>query len=111
MRCIYCNFDKTEVVETRDNSAGQVVRRRRQCLGCKRRFTTYERPEKFDLKVVKKSGAIEDFDKSKVRDSLYKACKGQDITDLTILKLVEQISDELVSQKKPEIQVEEIINA
>ena len=108
MRCLYCNFEKTEVIETRDNSDGQVVRRRRQCLECERRFTTYERSEKFDLKVIKKSGAVEAFEKKKVRDSLYKSCKGQNITDLTILKLVDQISEELLSQKKPEIQASEV---
>jgi len=108
MRCIYCNFEKTEVIETRDNSDGQVVRRRRQCLDCKRRFTTYERSERFDLKVIKKSGAVEDFDKEKIKDSLFKSCKGQNITDLTILQLADQIVDELLSRKKSEIQTKAV---
>lgn len=108
MHCIYCNHNKTEVIETRDAAEGQVVRRRRQCLSCGRRFTTYEKSERTDLKVIKKSGVVEDFDVDKIRDSLFKSCKGQDITDLTILKLSDQITDELVALKNPEIKSTDI---
>ena len=108
MRCIYCNHEKTEVVETRDSSEGRVVRRRRECVECKRRFTTYEKSKKFDLMVVKKSGAVEEFDKEKIKDSLFKACKGQEITDLTILKLTDWITQELLSLKQSEISTTDI---
>lgn len=103
MHCIYCKNSKTEVIETRDAGEGTIVRRRRECLKCNRRFTTYERPEKFDLVIVKKSGATEEFDKEKIRESLFKACKGQQITDLTILKLTDQIEEDLLQLGKPEI--------
>lgn len=108
MHCIYCYHDKTEVIETRDSGEGLVVRRRRECTKCDRRFTTYEKAEKFDLMVVKKNGELEDFDADKLKDSLYKACKGRDITDLTILKLVEQIEQELLLSRKKQVTTEEI---
>jgi len=108
MKCIYCGNDRTEVVETRESNNGTVTRRRRECSVCSRRFTTYEKAEKYDLVVVKKSGATEDFDKEKIRESLFKACKGQDITDLTILKLTDQIEQDLLLGKKPQIETKDI---
>lgn len=108
MNCIYCNFERTEVIETRDSAEGLVVRRRRFCPKCDRRFTTYEKPEKFDLKVVKKNGELELFEKEKVLDSFRKACKGRNITDLTMIKIADQIEDELLSLRKAEIPSTEI---
>lgn len=108
MNCIYCNFDKTEVIETRESSDGIVVRRRRLCPKCERRFTTYEKPEKYDLKVIKKNGEIEDFDKEKLLESIRKACKGQDITDLTMIKISNTIEKDLLSLGKPEVSVRDI---
>ncbi len=108
MNCIYCDFDKTEVIETRESSDGIVVRRRRSCPKCERRFTTYEKPEKYDLKVIKKNGEIEDFDKEKLLESIRKACKGQDITDLTMIKVSNNIEKDLLSLGKPEVSVRDI---
>jgi len=62
MNCLYCTHNKTEVVETRDSGDGDVVRRRRECPSCSRRFTTYEKPERFDLNVVKKNDVVEEFE-------------------------------------------------
>ncbi len=108
MNCIYCDFERTEVIETRESSDGIVVRRRRSCPECERRFTTYEKPEKFDLKVIKKNGEIEDFDKDKILESLRKACKGQDITELTMIKVADKIERDLLSLRKPEVSVKDI---
>lgn len=108
MNCIYCDFERTEVIETRESSDGIVVRRRRSCPECGRRFTTYEKPEKFDLKVIKKNGEVEDFDKDKILESLRKACKGQDITELTLIKIADKIERDLLSFRKPEVSVKDI---
>jgi transcriptional repressor NrdR len=108
MNCIYCSCDKTEVIETRESADGGIIRRRRFCPECKRRFTTYEKPERYDLKVIKKNGELQDFDKEKLLDSIHKACKGQDVTEVTLIKISDQIEDEILSLKKPEISAHDI---
>ena len=60
MLCPYCGFDESNVLESREAEDGRVTRRRRECLKCKKRFTTYERVGSIDLKVIKKSGKVED---------------------------------------------------
>ncbi|HYN62748.1 MAG TPA: transcriptional regulator NrdR, partial [Rubrivivax sp.] len=75
MRCPYCGHDETQVVETRDSDEGGVVRRRRRCQHCEKRFTTYERPEIAMPAVVKKDGARVDFDPAKLRASMLLALR------------------------------------
>ncbi len=70
MRCPFCSHEETQVVETRDSDEGDVVRRRRRCHSCDKRFTTYERAEIALPSVVKKDGTRADFDPSKIRASM-----------------------------------------
>lgn len=79
MRCIFCKHKKTKVVEKRDTHDDQISRRRRECLKCSRRFTTYERADLSNLYVRKKNGDRELFDKNKIRESMRKAAKGRKI--------------------------------
>ena len=103
MRCQYCNFGETKVIETREAEDSDVTRRRRECLKCKKRFTTYERTETLDLRVVKKNGDIETFDRNKILKGLTKACEKRPIKIEKIEKTVEEIESELRKQETTEI--------
>jgi transcriptional repressor NrdR len=74
MLCPYCGFDESNVLESREAEDGKVTRRRRECLKCKKRFTTYERVGTIDLKVIKKSGKTEDYSREKLKKCIDKAC-------------------------------------
>lgn len=73
MRCPYCCSETTKVVDKRDNYEDRSTRRRRECLNCKKRFTTYERIEKVDVSIEKKDGSLENFDKEKLIKGIEKA--------------------------------------
>ena len=101
MKCPYCSSIKTIVIDKR--LAGEDInRRRRECLRCGKRFTTYERPE-IDMVVVKKDGRREDFDSNKMKMSILKACSKRPISLKTIEKIVEDIEKEIQMQNKPEV--------
>lgn len=100
MLCPYCKSEKTSVIDSRDN-ADFTIRRRRECDICKRRYTTYERIENIDLEVHKRSGKIEAFNRSKLRQSIFHAVRKQ-ISETQIDELVDSIELEL-SQKKTNI--------
>lgn len=74
MLCPYCGFAESNVLESRDTEEGKVTRRRRECSGCNKRFTTYERVGNIELKVVKKDGRIEDYRREKLERCFEKAC-------------------------------------
>src|SRR6478672_3289413 len=74
MRCPNCKHDNDRVIDSRSSDDGYAIRRRRECLGCKRRYTTYERLEEPVVKVIKKDGAREPFSRDKIRTGLEKAC-------------------------------------
>ncbi|HLF40235.1 MAG TPA: transcriptional regulator NrdR [Acidimicrobiia bacterium] len=80
MRCPYCHDVEDKVVDSRVADAGAAIRRRRECLGCGRRFTTFERVEEVPLFVVKRSGAREPFDRGKVVDGIRRAAKNRPIS-------------------------------
>lgn len=75
MRCPFCNSDESKVVDSRDSEAGDAIRRRRECLACERRYTTYERIEEVPLMVVKSDGREELFTRQKVLNGLLRACE------------------------------------
>jgi len=74
MKCPYCQADNDRVIDTRASEDGCAIRRRRQCLGCKKRYTTYERVERTNVKVIKKDGARVPFDRNTIKQGLEKAC-------------------------------------
>lgn len=74
MRCPYCRHDNDKVVDSRSSEDGFVTRRRRMCVSCEKRFTTYERVAELDLRVIKKDGAREEFHPDKIRQGLERAC-------------------------------------
>jgi len=102
MLCPYCYHTETKVLDTRE-SYDETTRRRRECLKCKKRFTTYERIEIIDLRIVKKNGNIETFDRNKIRNGILKACEKRPIKLEKIESIVDEIESELRNQESTEI--------
>ncbi len=103
MRCPYCYSGETRVIETREAKDSDITRRRRECLKCKKRFTTFERIELLDLRVIKKNGNIERFDRNKILRGILKACEKRPIRTEKIEKIVDEIESELRKQNSTEI--------
>lgn len=103
MRCPFCSFDETQVVETRDSDEGDVVRRRRRCLSCDKRVTTYERAEIAMPSVVKKDGTRAEFDASKIRASMQLALRKRPVSVEQIDAAMERIKDKLLNSGAKEV--------
>ena len=89
MKCPYCGTSKDKVLDSRASKGGRSIRRRRECLKCERRFTTYEYIEEVPLMVIKKDGRREPFDRSKVLAGLVKACEKRPVSMQKLEKIVE----------------------
>ena len=108
MRCIYCGQGDSKVLDSRPAEDSYAIRRRRECLHCSRRFTTYERLENVPLVVVKKSGKRDIFDRNKLLTGLIKACEKREISLEQLDKLVSEIERELMNEPEREIRTEKI---
>ncbi len=108
MRCPYCNFPDDKVVDSRASHEGLVVRRRRECLKCGRRFTTYERREEIPLMVIKKDKRREPFDRQKILNGIVKACEKRPISVAKMEELVDEIESTLRSHLERELASSEI---
>ncbi len=106
MICPYCGFDESNVLESRDAEEGKSNRRRRECVKCQKRFTTYERVENVSLKVIKKSGKTEDFSRDKLERCLEKAGWRISLDDRK--KMLDDIEMKLLNWKSVEIPSKEI---
>ena len=95
MKCPFCGFSETKVVDKRDSSDMESTRRRRECLKCHERFTTYERPDISQIMVVKKDGRMEAFDRSKVLKGIVRACEKRGISVGMMEKMTDDIEAEL----------------
>ena len=93
MRCPFCSVDDDKVVDSRPADDTAAVRRRRECLGCGRRFTTYERVEELPLMVAKRSGVIEPFDAQKLRYGIERAVAGSAIDDAAVDALAHEVEE------------------
>ena len=103
MKCPFCGNDETQVVETRVSEDGDFIRRRRQCVGCEKRFTTYERPDVSFPAVVKKDGRRIDYDRAKLRASMNLALRKRPVSTEQIDSSVERIEEKLLSMGVREI--------
>ncbi len=103
MRCPFCKHSDTKVVDSRSTRDGRAIRRRRECLACKERFTTYERIEEFQPMVVKKDGRREPFDRRKVIDGILKACEKRPVSIEQIDSFVSDLEKEIQEQGEMEI--------
>jgi len=103
MRCPFCKVDNDRVVDSRSSSEGAVVRRRRECLACGKRFTTYERIEETPLRVVKKDGSRAPFDREKIRHGIQRACEKRPVSAAQIEQVVQDIEDEVTKRYDREV--------
>jgi len=107
MKCPYCGSESIRTLETRD-SQNNTIRRRKECLNCGRRFTTYEYIETVELMVRKKDGRIERFDSNKIIRGLQKACEKRPVTMEQIRNLAERVRQDLMMRGKGEVSSQEI---
>jgi transcriptional repressor NrdR len=103
MRCPFCSHGETQVAETRESDEGDVVRRRRRCLGCDRRFTTYERAEIALPMVIKKDGARSEFDMNKPRASMMLALRKRPVSTEQVDAALERIQEQILAQNDREV--------
>lgn len=108
MRCPFCQFPDNRVLESRSAESGHSVRRRRECLRCGRRFTTYERIEFVPVVVLKKSGERESFDRSKLLRGIVTACEKTGISHAELENVVDEIEAELQQRSAREVASSEI---
>jgi len=110
MFCVFCHHKETEVIETRLSDDGAIIRRRRRCLKCDKRFTTYERVEELPILVIKRDGRRERFDKDKLRRGIIKACEKTQVSANDIENIVNKVESELRQQDSTEIESKTIGN-
>ena len=103
MRCPFCKNNDDRVVDSRTSEAGDTIRRRRECLKCKRRYTSYEHIEETPLRVIKKDGARGIYDRQKIVTGILKACEKRPVTQEDIDKLVQQIEAEIFELSDREV--------
>lgn len=108
MKCPYCNHEEDKVVDSRPATDGRSVRRRRECLACGKRYTTYEYVEKVSLAVVKSDGRREDFDRTKLIKGISLACNKRPVSEERINSIVTEIEDELQNSNRREIATQQI---
>jgi len=103
MKCPFCNHLQDKVVDSRETKEGDTIRRRRECLACERRFTTYERIDEVPYMVVKKDGRREKFDRQKVLGGLLKACEKRPVSMGRLAELVNQVESKVSDSPDREI--------
>ncbi|MCX8110095.1 MAG: transcriptional regulator NrdR [Syntrophorhabdaceae bacterium] len=108
MKCPFCGFTESKVLDSRMNKEMDTIRRRRECLKCAKRFTTAERLEEGLLLVIKKDGRREVFDRSKILNGLKKACEKRPISITTLEKIVSRIEYNLFEKSEREVKGSEI---
>ena len=108
MKCPYCGSKETEVVETRDSEDLETIRRRRSCLKCEKRFTTYERVENVTLVVIKKEGKREQFNRDKLKNGIIRSCEKTTVSVEQIERIVTEIEMELRGADSVEVESKKI---
>ncbi len=103
MTCPFCGHKEDRVIDSRESKEGDVIRRRRQCTACERRFTTYERSDEIPYMVIKKDGRREKFDRQKVLAGLLRACEKRPIPMARLAELVDQVETHLSESADREI--------
>ena len=103
MRCPFCGYEESKVIDSRPTDEGARIRRRRECLSCKKRFTTYEVVESLPIVVVKRDKSREQFDRTKLINSLMRACEKRTVSLETLEKAVDEIESSLQSSLDREV--------
>ncbi|HRN69983.1 MAG TPA: transcriptional regulator NrdR [Candidatus Woesebacteria bacterium] len=110
MKCLFCQYSNTEVIETRVSDNKTTIRRRRSCPQCKRRFTTYERVEELPVLVIKRDQKRERFDRKKLRDGIFKAVGKTTVTADQVEEIVTVVEQDITTSGKTEIESQQIGN-
>ena len=108
MKCIYCGYPESKVVDSRPLDEGVSTRRRRECLKCGRRFTTYEKAEQMPMMVIKKDGSRENFDINKLKRGIMKACEKRNVSTDKIEDMALEIERQVYNSVEAEIPAEKI---
>ncbi len=108
MNCPFCNNSETKVVDSRETNDGKITRRRRECLKCSLRFSTYEEVELLNVTILKKDGSRVEYDKSKIEAGIKKALEKRPISEEKVAKLMREIEYAIRSLEKPEVTTREI---
>lgn len=103
MKCPYCYFFESKVVDSRPTDEGQAIRRRRECIKCNKRFTTYEKIEEIPIMVIKKDGNRESYDRNKLLNGIIKSCEKRPVSMNDIERIVDEIEVELSNSLEKEI--------
>jgi len=108
MKCPYCGYLDSKVIDSRPAEDGATIRRRRECLACQKRFTTYEIMERLPLVVIKRDGSRQAFDKMKVMNGMLRACEKRPVPLGKLEEITDEIENELQSALEREISTKEI---
>jgi transcriptional repressor NrdR len=108
LTCPFCGHREDKVIDSRESQEGDVIRRRRECIACARRFTTYERIDEVPYMVVKKDGRREKFDRQKVLSGLLKACEKRPVAMTTLAALVDEVQSRLADRPDREMSTTEV---
>jgi transcriptional repressor NrdR len=108
MTCPFCNHKQDRVIDSRESKEGDLIRRRRECLKCHRRFTTYERSDEIPYMVAKRDGRREKFERQKVLDGLLKACEKRPVPMAKLAALVDEVESRLAENPDRELSTREI---
>ncbi len=108
MTCPFCGHKQDRVIDSRESKEGDVIRRRRECLKCARRFTTYERSDEIPYMVVKRDGRREKFDRQKILEGLLKACEKRPVPMPKLAEVVDEVESKLADSPEREISTTEV---
>lgn len=103
MLCPFCGYVEDKVIDSRESKEGNIIRRRRECLKCQKRFTTYERIEEIPYMIVKKDGRREKFERQKVLNGLLKACEKRPVAIPKLAEIVDQVEGEMIKTVEREL--------
>ncbi len=108
MKCPYCGFQESKVIDSRPAEEGATIRRRRECLSCSKRFTTYEIMERVPLVVIKKDGSRQTFDKVKLLNGMIRACEKRPVSIVDLQQVADEIEQEIQNSLEREVRTEYI---
>ena len=108
MKCPFCGYGESKVIDSRPAEEGTSIRRRRECLSCGKRFTTYETVESLPLVVVKKDGSRQSFERGKVLSGMIRACEKRPVPLAELEKIAEEIEQDLQNSMEREVSTEDI---
>ena len=108
MKCPFCGHAEDKVIDSRESKEGDLIRRRRECLECARRFTTYERIDTIPYMVIKKDGRREKFDRQKITNGLMKAVEKRPVSNRQIEKIIDEVESRLAEAPDRELSTTEI---